>query len=145
MSFLLSISSTILPTAEYQMSPHFCHSVAHPPLCSFHTTQQAPLLPSFLPYLSFQRFVLVWLTMFKLMTAIVLPNPCFQDSPPSVISRNILILEIRECQHVCADSKWRRGATPLIIHCVPVTMLSASHNQTQVLLREERTRFLLRC
>ena len=144
MSFLLSISSTILPTAEYQMSPHFCHSVAHPPLCSFHTTQQAPLLPSFLPYLSFQRFVLVWLTMFKLMIAIVLPNPCFQDSPPSVISRNILILEIREC-HVSMCVQTLSGATPLIIHCVPVTMLSASHNQTQVLLREERTRFLLQC
>ena len=89
--------------------------------------------------------MLVWLTMFNLMIAIVLPNPCFQDSPPSTLSRNLLILEIRERQHVCVDSKWRRGATPLIIHCMPATMLAASHNQTQVILREERTLFLLQC
>lgn len=102
----------------------------------------------FLPsYLTSPSSGLCWLrlTMFKLMIATVLPNPCFQDSPPSVISRNLLILEIRECQHVCVDSKWSRGATPLIIHCVPATVLAASRNQTQVILREERTLFLLQC
>ena len=82
--------------------------------------------------------------MFKLIIATVLPNPCFQDSLPSVISRNLLILEIRECQHVCVDSKWRRGATPLIIHCVPATVLAASRNQTQVILREEKTELQLK-
>ena len=89
--------------------------------------------------------MLVWLTMFKLMTAIVLPNPRFQDSSASTISRNILIREIRECQHVCVDFKWKREATPLIIHYVPATMLAASHNQIQTILREKRTLFLLHC
>lgn len=101
----------------------------------------------FLPsYLTSPSSGLCWLrsTMFKLMIATVLSQSMFSGFSPSVISRNLLILEIREVS-TCVDSKWSRGATPLIIHCVPATVLAASRNQTQVILREERTLFLLQC
>lgn len=42
--FLLSVSLTSVPTAKYQIGPHF-HPLAAQPLCLWYPAQEVPLLP----------------------------------------------------------------------------------------------------